>query len=294
MKGRFWNSSSQLFFSSDIWRKMRAEVQKVFSLYEELVEAGNNATLTLSSWGGKPTIKLQLESPPPSPPLTATTTTLPPVPGRRRRHRGSAARARRQKRAADHQASLLDATATTASPAAGEATATSGPPPQRPLHLLESPSLSAGRRRVMSLGRQHLPSFSNLNLDGPPPSPPPQSSPTPTPSAPSSSPSKDTSPSTSTKPLDAPFTPSFFPELNCVGCKTWFPFKDVKWMFDNDLECHLPCAPCCFSKIRSMMPIFGLSYHYPHDCNTARFACFDSERNCTFVWSALAELASNS
>ena len=150
----------------------------------------------------------------------------------------------------------------------------------------------------MSLGRQHLPSFSNLNLDGPPPSPPPQSSPTPTPSAPSSSPSKDTSPSTSiwdgVRPLDAPFTPSFFPELNCVGCKTWFPFKDVKWMFDNDLECHLPCAPCCFSKIRSMMPIFGLSYHYPHDCNTATFACYDSERNCTFVGSALVQLAANS
>ena len=50
---------------------MRAEVQKIFNLYEELVEAGNNATLMFSSLGGKSTIKLQLESPSPSPPLTA-------------------------------------------------------------------------------------------------------------------------------------------------------------------------------------------------------------------------------
>ena len=42
---------------------MRAEVQKIFNLYEELVEAGNNATLMFSSLGGKSTIKLQLESP---------------------------------------------------------------------------------------------------------------------------------------------------------------------------------------------------------------------------------------
>ena len=55
---------------------MRAEVQKIFILYEELVEAGNNATLMFSSNGGKSTIKLQLESPSPSP-LTATTRTTP-------------------------------------------------------------------------------------------------------------------------------------------------------------------------------------------------------------------------
>ena len=101
---------------------MKAEVQKYFNLYEELVEAGNNATLMFSSLGGKSTIKLQLESPSPSP-LAATTTTLPPAPGRRRRHRGAAARARRRQRAADHQASLAQA-------------ATSVPlvPPCRPLY----------------------------------------------------------------------------------------------------------------------------------------------------------------
>ena len=139
---------------------MRAEVQKIFILYEELVEAGNNATLMFSSNGGKSTIKLQLESPSPSP-LTATTTTLPPAPERRRRHRGAAARARRRQRAADHQAALAQA-----------ATSALLVPPCRPLHILPSPPTASGRRRVMSVGRPDMPTFSSLNLDGNPPIPP--------------------------------------------------------------------------------------------------------------------------
>ena len=154
----------------------------------------------------------------------------------------------------------------------------------------------------MSLGSLHLPSFSNLNLYGAPPSPPPQPRPSPTPSAPSSSLPKDTSPPTSiwdgVKTLNAPFTPSFFPELNCVSCKTWFPFTDVVWMLDEDLsvdvDCHLPCAPCCVNPIQSMMPIYGLPFHYPHDCNKSLFGCFGSEKNCTEVESMLAQLAANS
>ena len=140
---------------------MKAEFKKLLELYEELEEAGETATLTLSTRGGKSTIKLQLESPSPSPPLTATTTTLPPAPGRRRRHRGAAARARRRQRAADHQASLAEA-------------ATSVPlvPPHRPLHILPSPPTASGRRRVMSVGRPDMPTFSSLNLDGNPPVPP--------------------------------------------------------------------------------------------------------------------------
>ena len=55
-------------------------------------------------------------------------------------------------------------------------------PPRRPLcHLLSPPSTS-GRRRVMSLGRAEMPTFSTLNLDGsssPPPAPPPPSPPSP-------------------------------------------------------------------------------------------------------------------
>ena len=150
---------------------MKAEFAKLLKLYEELEEAGENATLTLSSKGGNSTIKLLLESSP-SPPLTSSPSSLPPAPQRRRRHRGAAARARRKQRAADYQASLPDAAAITSSPASGDATATDctrpGPLPRRPLQLLESPSPSTGRRRVMSLGSLHLPSFSNLNLYGAP------------------------------------------------------------------------------------------------------------------------------
>ena len=139
---------------------MKAEFQKVIKLFEELEEAGETAFLTLLTRSGKSTIKLQLDSPSPSP-LTATTTTLPPAPGRRRRHRGAAARARRRQRAADHQASLAQA-------------ATSAPlvPPCRPLHILPSPPTASGRRRVMSVGRPDMPTFSSLNLDGNPPVPP--------------------------------------------------------------------------------------------------------------------------
>ena len=165
---------------------MKAEFAKLLKLYEELEEAGENATLTLSSKGGNSTIKLLLESSP-SPPLTSSPSSLPPAPQRRRRHRGAAARARRKQRAADYQASLPDAAATTSSPASGEDTATPGPPPQRPLHLLESPSPSTARRRVMSLGRPaEMTSFASLNLDGhssSPPLPLPQPTPPPLPLA---------------------------------------------------------------------------------------------------------------
>ena len=91
--------------NSDSGFKMKAELQKFLKLFEELEEAGETATLTLSTRGGKSTIKLQLESSP-SPPATSTTpsNTLPPASGRRRRHRGARARARRNQRAAAHQA----------------------------------------------------------------------------------------------------------------------------------------------------------------------------------------------
>ena len=86
---------------------MKAEFQKLIKLYEELQEAGETATLTLSTRGGKSTIKLQLESSPSLPATSTTSThTLPPASGRRRRHRGARARARRNQRAAAHQTSL--------------------------------------------------------------------------------------------------------------------------------------------------------------------------------------------
>ena len=165
---------------------MKAEFNKIFKLFEELEEAGESATLTISSKGGISTIKLLLESPPSSPSTGTTPTTLPPAPGRRRRHRGAAARARRRQRAADHQASLLAVSSSASSPASGEASVPAGSPQRCPLLILPSPSHTSGRRRVMSLGRPPLPSFGSLNLDGPPPSPPP-SSPPPTASPPPTS-----------------------------------------------------------------------------------------------------------
>ena len=162
---------------------MKAEFTKIFKLFEELEEAGESATLTISSKGGISSIKLLLESSPSSPSTGTSPTTLPPAPGRRRRHRGAAARARRRQRAADHQASLLAVPASASPPASGEASAPAGSPQRCPLLILPSPSHTSGRRRVMSLGRPPLPSFGSLNLDGPPPSPPP-SPPPPTASPP--------------------------------------------------------------------------------------------------------------
>ena len=139
---------------------MKAEFHKIFKIFEELEEAGESATLTISSKGGISSIKLLLESSPSSPSTGTTPTTLPPAPGRRRRHRGAAARARRRQRAADHQASLLAVPASASPPASGEASAPAGPqhghlPQRRPLFpiFLPSPSPSTGRRRVMSLAR---------------------------------------------------------------------------------------------------------------------------------------------
>ena len=165
------------FHSSDSGLKMKAEFHKIFKLFEELEEAGESATLTISAKGGTSTIKLQLESPP-SPPSTGTTSaTLSPATGRRRRHRGAAARARRRQRAADHQASKLAAPLSAFPPAPGEASVPSGSQHDRPLLILPSPSPTSGRRRVMSLGRPPPPSFGSLNLDGRPlSSPPPLSS----------------------------------------------------------------------------------------------------------------------
>ena len=139
---------------------MKAEFIKIFKLFEELEEAGECATLTISSKGGTSSIKLLLESPSSLPTTASLPTTLPPVSGKRRRHRGAAA---------DHQASLLERRSSVPPPPApGEASDPVGPP----LHIHPSPSPTSGRRSVTSLGRPPPTSFGSLNLDGPPPSPP--------------------------------------------------------------------------------------------------------------------------
>ena len=146
---------------------MKAEIAKLLALFSEVEENGGSANLVLSTKGGKSIIKFTLESPPPDPATTAPTS--PPAPGnqaagrRRRRNRGAAARARRNQRAATSQATLA------------EVESPPHLPPSRPLHHLLSPSTTSGRRRVMSLGRPEMPTFSSLNLDGsssPPPAPP--------------------------------------------------------------------------------------------------------------------------
>ena len=73
--------------------KMKAEFIKIFK-FEELGEAGECATLTISSKGGTSSIKLLLQSPLSLPTTTSWPTTLPPASGKRRRHRGAAAAAR--------------------------------------------------------------------------------------------------------------------------------------------------------------------------------------------------------
>ena len=165
-----------------------AELAKLLELFSEVEERGGCASLSLSTSRGKSTFKFTLETPP-SPATTLPSSSASPsapgnqAAGRRRRNRGAAWRARNQ-RAAASQVTLAEVNAPPASPP---------PRPPRPLHHLLSPSPSSGRRRVMSLGRPEMPTFSSLNLDGasspsPTPTPPTPSSASPPPSTPSPSP----------------------------------------------------------------------------------------------------------
>ena len=54
------------------------------------------------------------------------------------------------------------------------------PPPRPPLQLLPSPPAASGRRKVISVEKLDVPTFSSINMDGS--SSPPPSSPTPSPS----------------------------------------------------------------------------------------------------------------
>ena len=158
----FQNEHLPIFQLQKSGQKMKAELEKIFNLYEEFKEAGQAVTLTLASRGGKSTVKLQLESstssssPSPAQPS-------PPAPGQRRRNRGPRARARRNQRAAAHQASLAEA---------ATSVPLGDPLPPRPLHHLPSPTSESGRRQVTRVERPQQPTFSALNLDGsssPPP-----------------------------------------------------------------------------------------------------------------------------
>ena len=160
-------------FSSEICNKMKDELTGLLEIFHKVEESGGKATLFFTTSMGLTITKLEIVSPTPG----STASTSPPSPpapgnqaaGRRRRNRGAAARARRNQRAAASQATLAEVDPPPRLPPT---------PPPRPLRHLLSPSPTSGRRRVMSLGRPEMPTFSTLNLDGsssPPPAPPPSS-----------------------------------------------------------------------------------------------------------------------
>ena len=151
---------------------MGDELTRLFEIFHKIEEAGGQATLTVTTQGGKTKTTFETESPP-----SATEPASSPPASRRRRRRcrrGAAAKSRLDDQQAAAQLASLAEDATNPSP-----------PRHPPLHHLLSPSASSGRRRVMSLGRPaRSTSFASLNLDGhcsqsspplplPPPTPPP-------------------------------------------------------------------------------------------------------------------------
>ena len=148
--------------------------------YCRIWEVGGQATLTTITEGGelKAKLEIQLGSPAAPRPGAPSATSGHPAAAHRSCHRGPAAKARSRARAAAYQvkkaaAATATASSTAAMAAGSGASPSSSAPQRRPLHLLPSPP--AGRRRVMSVGRMDMPSFSPLNLDGTHPSPPPTS-----------------------------------------------------------------------------------------------------------------------
>ena len=153
---------------------------ELLKLLRQNKEAGGSASLTFfTTRDGKLKAKLEVELDPSAPTSPGSTSPLPataPAPGGgRRRRKGASAKAKAKARAALHRAT--QAAATLSPPASGDASAPLETPLRRPPRLLLSPSPTSGRRRVMSLGRLPMPSFSNLNLDGDPPSPSPLTNP---------------------------------------------------------------------------------------------------------------------
>ena len=145
---------------------MGDELTLLLEVFHKIEKTGGQATLSVSTAGGKTKVKLEIAALP----TVSTSTSISSTPVRRHRRRGARARARRNQRAAAHQASLVEA-------------ATSVPldDPSRPLHILPSPPPASGRRQVVSVERSDMPTFSSLNMDG-------SSSPTSTPAPPSSPP----------------------------------------------------------------------------------------------------------
>ena len=154
---------------------MGDELTLLLEVFHKIEKAGGQASLSVTTVGGNTKMKLEIATTP-VPPTESSSTSSPT--GRRHRRRGPRARARRNQRAAAHQAALAEA-------------ATSAPleePPSRPpLQLLPSPPADSGRRKVISVEKLDVPTFSSINMDGS--SSPPPSSPTPSPTTPTPTPS---------------------------------------------------------------------------------------------------------
>ena len=145
---------------------MGDELSLLLEIFNKIEKAGGQATLCVATGGGKTKVKLEITTTP-VPPTGSTPTSS----GRRQCCRSPRARARRNQRAAAHQAALAEVA--TSAPL-------EDPPPRPPLQLLPSPPADSGRRKVISVEKLDVPTFSSINMDGS--SSPPPSSPTPSPS----------------------------------------------------------------------------------------------------------------
>ena len=182
---------------------MGDELANLLKIFKRVEKDGGQATLSVSTNAGKTTIKLELTSslskPAPSLPSSSASG------GRRRRHRGPAKKEKAKVRAALHQATLASSTTSVA------AAPSNPPPPARPLRIHPSPPPASGRRRVTTMARQNVATFSSLNVDGTaPPTPPPPPSPTPPSPAPLSPPAPSSPPTPSTP---SPPPPTLRPSL---------------------------------------------------------------------------------
>ena len=165
----------------------------MLEVFHKIEKACGQANLSVATIGGKTKLKLEIgTTPAPSSESSSTS------PGRHRRRRGPQARARRNHRAAAHQAALAEVT--TSAPL-------EDPPPRPPLQLLPSPPADSGRRKVITVEKLYVPTFSSANLDG-------SSSPPPTSPTPPTPPTSPTPPSL----LRPPLCYNFDCRAHCEDC----------------------------------------------------------------------------
>ena len=113
--------------------------------------------MSVAKVGGKTKLKLEIATT--SVPPTESSSTSSPT-GCRHRRRGLRARARHNQRAATHQAALAEAPTSVPSCALED-------PPARPLlQLLPSPPADSGRRKVLTVEKLDVLTFSSINMDG--------------------------------------------------------------------------------------------------------------------------------